>query len=91
MTRTYYAMTTTCPRHHGWKIIAVGSSIAEAKLEAEALLGGNLGDAVRSHDVYRETELKNLTILSRSAAIRKGYIPQDFCCEEHPAWQPARP
>ena len=86
--KTYYAMTTTYPARHAWQIVGLGATADEAREQAEARLG-TLGDAVRNHDIYRETELKNLTIKSRSAAVREGYVSRNFNPEEHPAWQAA--
>ncbi len=85
---TYYAMTSTYPKYHNWKIVGVGDTEGEAQEDAEKLVG-TLGDAVRNHDIYRETEIKNLTVKSRSAAISEGYLPRDFEPSHHPAWQEA--
>ncbi len=82
---TYYAMTSTYPKRHNWQIVGVGVTPAGAQRDAETRLG-TLGDAVRNHDIYRETELKNLTVKSMTRAIREGYVPRNFNVQEHPAW-----
>lgn len=83
---TYYAMTSTYPRRREWLIVGVGNTADEAQTDAEQRLG-TMGDAVRNHDIYAETALKNLTVKSASAAVREGFVSRDFDPLDHPAWQ----
>lgn len=78
---TYYAMTTTYPRAETWQIVGVGATAREAQAEAERWLN------TRGTNIYAQTESKNLTVLSRSQAIQRGFIPRAFDPAAHPAWQ----
>ena len=86
---TYYAMTTPYPTRHGWKIYGVGSTRTEAEEDAVSRLG-DMAEAVAQHNIWRETELKNLTIKSATAAVREGYLHREWEPAEHPAWQEER-
>jgi len=62
----YYAFTTTNAAH-GWKVIAE----ARTRREAERLAREALGTA---GDLYRQTEIRNLMVLSKSAAGRLAVL-----------------
>lgn len=62
---TFYALTSTNPAA-GYDIIAVASDRATAQQRADAALTGD-----RTRDIYLDTQLKNLVVVSRTTALRR--------------------
>lgn len=67
---TYYALTTTNPRG-GWRVVAIATTRTRCELLARAALG-TLADAVKNHDIYTESEIKNLVVMNKSVAMKRG-------------------
>jgi hypothetical protein len=72
--RTYVAVTTTNPQH-GWKEVATGSNPTELRDRAERKIAGNQWNQVK--DIYTETELINLRVVSKTDAKRKFGVDID--------------
>ena len=66
---TYYSMSTENAAMCGWTVLGVGSTAAEAEVEAEERLP-------RGNDMRADTWRKNLCTMSKSAAIRRGFVPR---------------
>lgn len=65
---TYFALTTTNAQQNGWSILAEGTDKTTVRAEAEAAIGD-----IRTEigtDIYRETQHKNLVVVSKSTAQR---------------------
>jgi hypothetical protein len=67
---TYYSMSTDHAEMCGWTVLGVASAAATAELEAEDRLP-------RGTDMRAQTWRKNLTTLSKSEAVRRGYVPRN--------------
>ena len=63
---TYLALTTTNFRQNGYHVVCSGSDKAAVRKQAEE----NIGNA----DIYAQTEQRNLIVISKSEARRKGYV-----------------
>jgi hypothetical protein len=72
--KTYVAVTTTTPQH-GWKEVATGSNKEQLRDEAERKIAGNQWNTVK--DIYVQTELTNLRVVSRTDAKRKFGVDID--------------
>ena len=59
---TYIALTTTNAQQNGFEIIAAGPNKAKVEEAAKSIIG--------TGDIYRETEQKNLVVVSKTAAKR---------------------
>ena len=65
---TYIAVTTTGT---AWKVLAYGTDKTTVEQKAREIIGDpGAGGGVR--DIYAETEHKNLRMLSKTAAKRRG-------------------
>lgn len=71
----YIALTTTNAQVHGWKVLAYGHDAAKVQSKAEELIGDIRTDA--GTDIYRETEHKNLRVVSKTTAKRSYGIDYD--------------
>lgn len=69
MSRTYYAVSTENFQMCGMSLLGIGSTRAEA--ESEAL--ENLG-ALNPTDFRSQTWHKNLRVVSKTEALRKGWV-----------------
>lgn len=69
---TYYALTTINAQTNGWAVVGIGATKDAAQTDAEDTLG-----PINAQDIYSVTQYRNLTVLSRSAAIRKGFLHRD--------------
>lgn len=69
---TYYALTTLNEQTNGWDIVALGADKA-ATLEAAYadIYRRNGSGPNRVHDIYTDTELKNLVVVSQTVARRR--------------------
>ena len=64
---TYYALTTENAAMSGWHILAIAGTRYEALLVGDRLIGAGT-------DIHTDTRRKNLTVLSETVALRKGYL-----------------
>lgn len=71
---TYVAVTTTNPQH-GWKQIAIGSDKDAVRDEAEHRIAGHVWNEVK--DIYMQTELTNLRVVSKTVAKRQYHVDID--------------
>ena len=76
---TYYALTTQNSQMSGWSIVAHGTDQAAVREDAYRILSGRPdGDcSARVQDIYLDTELKNLRIVSKTRARRCYGINDD--------------
>ena len=65
----YYSMSTENAAASGWTVLGCGSTAAEAEIAAEARLP-------KGGDFRADTWRKNLCTMSKSAAIRRGFVPR---------------
>jgi hypothetical protein len=72
---TYVALTTTNPQT-GWSIVAVGHNKTEVKDFSENKLHHDV-EPGHVRDIYADTELKNLRVVSKTKAIREYHIDAD--------------
>ena len=63
---TYLALTTTNYRQNGYHVVSSGSDKAAVRKQAEEKIG--------NADIYAQTEQRNLIVISKSEARRKGYV-----------------
>lgn len=75
--KTYYAMSTENFQMCGMTVLGVGSTKTDAMKEAEENLGPMIATDFRS-----TTWHKNLVCVSRSEAVRRGWIKRNA----YPAW-----
>lgn len=76
--RTYVAVTSINPQH-GWKEVATGSNQTELRDQAERKIAGNQWNEVK--DIYTQTELANLRVVSKTDAKRKYGVDIDAVTE----------
>lgn len=65
--RTYVAITTTNPQH-GWNEVCTGGDADAVRTEAERHIAGNQWSQVK--DIYMQTKLTNLRVVSKTEAKR---------------------
>lgn len=65
---TYVAVTTTNAQQNGWREVITGSDKAEVQEKAERQICGNQYDGPK--DIYTQTELRNLRVVSKTEAKR---------------------
>jgi len=65
---TYYAITTINAQH-GWEVVCSGSDKAVVRELAEREICGDQWDHVK--DIYVQTKLKNLAVLSKTDMQRR--------------------
>ena len=71
---TYVAITTTNPQN-GWHEVETGTDKATVRDAAERKIAGNQWD--KSKDIYTQTELTNLRVVSKTEAKRKYGVDID--------------
>jgi len=64
---TYVAITTTNAQH-GWSKVATGSNKKEVLAKAEQIICGDQMDQVK--DIYTQTKMSNLKVVSKTVAKR---------------------
>ena len=64
----YVAFTTQNEQMSGWRVVATGAIKSEVQANAEREICGDQWDGPK--DIYVDTELKNLTVVSKSQALR---------------------
>ena len=69
MSRTYYAVSTENFQMCGMTLLGIGSSPAQAESEALEILGPLCATDFRS-----QTWHKNLRVVSKTEAMRKGWV-----------------
>lgn len=74
MSKTYVAVTTTNPQH-GWHEVASGCDKDAVKEQAERQIAGTQWNQVK--DIYTQTELVNLRVVSKTDAKRKYGVDID--------------
>lgn len=74
MSATYVAVTTTNPQH-GWKKVEVGSDKDAVRDAAERRIAGSQWNEVK--DIYTQTKLTNLRVVSKTTAKRQYYVDID--------------
>ena len=67
---TYVALTTTNYQTNGYHEVARGGDKASVRLEAETKIVGNQVDMPK--DIYTQTELVNLIVVSKTKAKTLG-------------------
>ena len=72
--RTYVAVTTTNPQH-GWKEVTTGADKEQVRNTAERQIAGNQWNQVK--DIYTQTELTNLRVVSKTTAKREYGVDID--------------
>lgn len=72
--KTYVAITTTNPQH-GWKQVGTGSDKNAVRDEAERSIAGAQWNKVK--DIYTQTELTNLRVVSKTTAKRQYGVDID--------------
>ena len=71
---TYVALTTTNAQS-GWELLAERTTRDAAWRAGEDALDRRYGlPCDRAHDIYEDTERKNLTVLSLTTALRRGVL-----------------
>ena len=65
---TYIALTTHNFRQNGYHVVFSGANKAIVKKEAQEKIG--------NYDIYDQTRQRNLIVISKSEAKRKGYLRQ---------------
>lgn len=71
----YVAITTTNAQQNGWHEVASGTNKAEVQAQAERQIAGNQWD--KPKDIYTQTELANLTVVSATVAKRTYKVDPD--------------
>lgn len=79
---TYLALTTINFQQNGYKVVGQGVSKEVVRRQAEDEIIGNQKNQAK--DIYTDTELKNLIVVSKSYAKRKFGIDIDSpdCLEQ---------
>lgn len=68
--RTYIALTTTNYQQNGYKEIVRGNNKEAVRNEAEIKIVGGQVNQVK--DIYTQTELRNLIVVSKTKAKKLG-------------------
>jgi len=74
MKATYVAVTTTNPQY-GWNEVATGGDKEAVREAAERKIAGNQWNQVK--DIYTQTELTNLRVVSKTIAKREYGVDID--------------
>lgn len=75
MKRTYVAVTTTNAQTNGWHEVARGADKQAVQAAAEQKIAGHQWD--QQKDIYTETELRNLHVVSKTNAKRTFKVDID--------------
>lgn len=71
---TYVAVTTTNPQH-GWHEVTSGTDKEQVREAAERQIAGAQWNQVK--DIYTQTELTNLRVVSKTTAKREYGVDTD--------------
>lgn len=74
MSATYVAVTTTNPQY-GWKAVETGTDKSAVRDTAERKIAGSQWNEVK--DIYTQTELTNLRVVSKTVAKRQYHVDID--------------
>lgn len=72
--RTYVAVTTTNPQH-GWNKVTTGAEKDQVREDAERQIAGIQWDNAK--DIYTQTQLVNLRVVSKTEAKREYGVDID--------------
>lgn len=72
--RTYVAVTTTNPQY-GWNEVCTGGNAESVRNDAERKIAGNQWNQVK--DIYTQTQLTNLRVVSKTIAKREYGVDID--------------
>lgn len=72
--RTYVAVTTTNPQH-GWNEVLTGDNAESVRDEAERKIAGYQWNQAK--DIYTQTKLTNLRVVSKTTAKREYGVDID--------------
>ena len=75
---TYVALSTTNYQTSGMEVFAIADTRDAAEVEAEERIIANNGPLRQEcgTNIYTDTLLKNLRVVSKSEAIRRGWWPK---------------
>lgn len=83
---TYFALTTLNAQMSGWRVVAQADTRTEAEKQGKAWVDSQRAGQT---DLYWQTYDRNLTVLSKTRAIRGGYLSQ-WAIDEGEVWSDIR-